>query len=51
MWASSGGTALERSKTLGYSYAEGICSDYKYSIAEEIGGFAYISVSFINIYK
>lgn len=51
MWASSGPSALERSKTLGYSYTGDICSDYKYSIAEEIGGFAYISVNFINTYK
>ncbi len=34
-----------RSQTLGFSYTGRICSDSRYSIAEEVGGFYYLSVS------
>ena len=44
LWTKSGSSVQERASVVGFSYQSRICTDHKYAIAEEIGGFLYMSV-------
>ena len=44
IWSSLSGVPGQRSKTLGFSYIGQICTPNRFSIAEDIGGFANIDV-------
>jgi hypothetical protein len=45
LWSSyNGSSSAQRSGTAGYSDIGLVCTPYRYSIAEEIGGFAHVPV-------
>ncbi len=44
IWGDSNSGIDQRSSVVGYAYLSGICSQSKYSIVEEKGGFSSISV-------
>ncbi|RNA14579.1 flocculation FLO11-like, partial [Brachionus plicatilis] len=44
LWEATGSNIEERSAVRGYSFVGTVCSDSRYSISEELGGFFYITV-------
>lgn len=45
LWSRSGHNVEERSSVVGFSYQSKVCTNFKYAISEEIGGFLYINVN------
>ena len=50
LWSESGSGPEERSKLSGYSDIGAICTESRFSIVEEQGGFASVGVN-INLYE
>jgi hypothetical protein len=46
MWSDAAGTPETRSGTVGLAWLERICTTFKYSIAEDTGGFSNIIVKY-----
>ena len=49
MWGDSGASSQDRSAIVGYSPIGGICTQNRYSIIEETGGFRTVTVSYLTI--